>query len=272
MSSLKTINYHFDFKVLKCLYQAFSFSDIFAEGDYEAIDEVKLNVSEALGLIRDIHEDSPDAQRILDLCIHNFEEILRTLDGDAILEEAEAIKQTLNISMQVLAATGVSLENGSLENFIRTLSGKAAFILSANCLLSKVVNNFFKACKGTDMGCFHYIMPTGLAIHNNVVYVINLLRQRAGLDAEELQEYHPTKGIIDLLRIVTHLMKDEAKGNGWNKSKVMCLMVESLLSLARSADIAETSDASLDKPVNGVLPLTLYSFEHIRECLDGNNV
>lgn len=202
---------------------------------------------------------SKDVITILDLCVRNCETVLKLIRARKL---ADGIDETIQRTDLLLRGTANALKKGNLNEYIRTISGQVPYIYLANDAIGEA-DSFAQAIRMQRSDGVWITSFTGSVLCNNDMYVDNCLLQNLDPDEEKKNEMPLVNGLLTLTWMIKTILNDDMDVYDHEREEALDLITDALIAQVKAVKAADNPDASLNTPVEGILPLTFYSFDYI---------
>ena len=200
-----------------------------------------------------------DVDAILDVCEKNCAVFI---DAIASGKYPDGFDETRSRTIVLLLGTANALKKGNLDKYIQTLSCQIPYILLANDSIGEA-DRFVQdeeLRRPSDSGWISTFVHGAEA--QNEEYVYNYLLQN--IDPAEGKEHvaSPISSVNSLLWTIESVLSIEDVDSDV-KDVAIYLITEALIAQVKAVNAADNPDGSLNTPVEGILPLTFYSFDYI---------
>ena len=73
----------------------------------------------------------------------------------------------------------------------------------------------------------------------------------------------PINGVLTLTWMIKTILNDDMDVEDYEREEALDLITDALIAQVKAVNAADNPDGSLNTPVEGILPLTFYSFDYI---------
>ena len=200
-----------------------------------------------------------DVDAILDVCEKNCAVFI---DAIASGKYPDGFDETRSRTMVLLLGTANALKKGNLDKYILTLSCQIPYIFQANERIREA-DQFVQAIKMQRSDGVWITTFTYNVLGDNDMYVYNYLLQNLEPNEMRTREVPPINGVLTLTWMIKTILNDDMDVEDYEREEALDLITDALIAQVKAVNAADNPDGSLNTPVEGILPLTFYSFDYI---------